>query len=52
MSGRSAHAQAILGQELFSRLSQTKVLLVGAGGIGCELRAYECACVLVASLRT
>ncbi|RDX46452.1 hypothetical protein OH76DRAFT_1406967 [Lentinus brumalis] len=37
MSGRSLHAKAILGQELFSRLSQTKVLLVGAGGIGCEL---------------
>ncbi|KAI0718410.1 hypothetical protein C8T65DRAFT_638983 [Cerioporus squamosus] len=37
MSGRSLHARAILGQELFSRLSQTKVLLVGAGGIGCEL---------------
>ncbi|KAI0634914.1 hypothetical protein C8Q77DRAFT_1104728 [Trametes polyzona] len=37
MSGRSTHAKAILGQELYSRLSQTKVLLVGAGGIGCEL---------------
>ncbi|KAM5541730.1 hypothetical protein V8D89_004459 [Ganoderma adspersum] len=37
MSGRSSHASAILGQELFSRLPQTKVLLVGAGGIGCEL---------------
>ncbi|KAI0658884.1 hypothetical protein C8Q70DRAFT_991217 [Cubamyces menziesii] len=37
MSGRSAHAKAILGEELFGRLSQTKVLLVGAGGIGCEL---------------
>ncbi|TBU39389.1 hypothetical protein BD309DRAFT_1012010 [Dichomitus squalens] len=37
MSGRSRHASAILGQDLFGRLSQTKVLLVGAGGIGCEL---------------
>ncbi|PIL27288.1 hypothetical protein GSI_10435 [Ganoderma sinense ZZ0214-1] len=37
MSGRSSHASAILGQELFGRLPQTKVLLVGAGGIGCEL---------------
>ncbi|KAH9896598.1 hypothetical protein C8Q73DRAFT_416350 [Cubamyces lactineus] len=37
MSGRSAHAKAILGEELYGRLSQTKVLLVGAGGIGCEL---------------
>ncbi|OJT14808.1 Ubiquitin-activating enzyme E1-like [Trametes pubescens] len=37
MSGRSLHAKAILGQELYGRLSHTKVLLVGAGGIGCEL---------------
>lgn len=39
MSGRAVHAKAILGQELYGRLSHTKVLLVGAGGIGCELRA-------------
>ncbi|KAL1712600.1 hypothetical protein EV715DRAFT_259401 [Schizophyllum commune] len=32
-----SHAKAILGEELHSRLGQTKVLLVGAGGIGCEL---------------
>ncbi len=50
MSGRSLHANAILGQELFSRLSQTKVLLVGAGGIGCELRACAPVCVCVALL--
>ncbi|KAI0353339.1 hypothetical protein OH77DRAFT_1407125 [Trametes cingulata] len=37
MSGRSTHAKAILGQELYGKLSHTKVLLVGAGGIGCEL---------------
>jgi ubiquitin-like 1-activating enzyme E1 B len=37
-TSRSAHAQAILGPELCERLSETKVLLVGAGGIGCELR--------------
>ncbi|KAH9855584.1 hypothetical protein C2E23DRAFT_813898 [Lenzites betulinus] len=37
MSGRSTHAKVILGQQLYGRLSQTKVLLVGAGGIGCEL---------------
>ncbi|KAF7792682.1 hypothetical protein EIP86_003780 [Pleurotus ostreatoroseus] len=36
-SGRSAHATAILGPELSARLPETKVLLVGAGGIGCEL---------------
>ncbi|KZT71220.1 hypothetical protein DAEQUDRAFT_688223 [Daedalea quercina L-15889] len=35
--GRSRHAKAILGPELYARLSETKVLLVGAGGIGCEL---------------
>ena len=35
--GRTAHAEAILGRELCARLPQTKVLLVGAGGIGCEL---------------
>ncbi|KAH8103415.1 hypothetical protein BXZ70DRAFT_1055295 [Cristinia sonorae] len=36
-SRRSSHAEAILGPELSARLPQTKVLLVGAGGIGCEL---------------
>ncbi|KAL0581299.1 E1 ubiquitin-activating protein uba2 [Marasmius crinis-equi] len=34
---RSVHAKAILGPELHARLASTKVLLVGAGGIGCEL---------------
>jgi prepilin signal peptidase PulO-like enzyme (type II secretory pathway) len=37
---RTAHAKAILGSELHSRLANTSVLLVGAGGIGCELRAF------------
>ncbi|KAI0317545.1 hypothetical protein OF83DRAFT_1283338 [Amylostereum chailletii] len=36
-NGRSIHARAILGPELHDRLPSTKVLLVGAGGIGCEL---------------
>ena len=40
MSGRSAHATAILGPELAARLPKVKVLLVGAGGIGCELCEY------------
>ncbi|KAI0036331.1 hypothetical protein K488DRAFT_39149, partial [Vararia minispora EC-137] len=34
---RSTHARAILGPELFDQLANIKVLLVGAGGIGCEL---------------
>ena len=37
---RSAHARAILGPELYSQLGNTNVLLVGAGGIGCELRKW------------
>lgn len=38
---RFRHAQAILGQELHLRLSSVKVLLVGAGGLGCELRMHR-----------
>ncbi|THH14856.1 hypothetical protein EW146_g5545 [Bondarzewia mesenterica] len=34
---RSSHARAILGPALHDRLPDIKVLLVGAGGIGCEL---------------
>ncbi|PBK83910.1 hypothetical protein ARMGADRAFT_1018827 [Armillaria gallica] len=34
---RTAHAEAILGPKLHARLPDVKVLLVGAGGIGCEL---------------
>ncbi|KAF8598877.1 hypothetical protein BDV93DRAFT_526479 [Ceratobasidium sp. AG-I] len=34
---RSTHAQAILGDELFAKLGTSKTLVVGAGGIGCEL---------------
>jgi hypothetical protein len=34
---RDTHAAAILGPELHARLPDTRVLLVGAGGIGCEL---------------
>ncbi|KZP02367.1 hypothetical protein FIBSPDRAFT_970087, partial [Athelia psychrophila] len=36
-SGRTRHVEATLGPELCARLPQTNVLLVGAGGIGCEL---------------
>jgi hypothetical protein len=38
---RTAHAKAILGPELHAQLPHTKVLLVGAGGIGCELCEYS-----------
>jgi hypothetical protein len=35
---RDFHARAILGPKLHDRLPDVKVLIVGAGGIGCELR--------------
>jgi hypothetical protein len=35
---RGSHARAILGPKLHDRLPSVKVLIVGAGGIGCELR--------------
>jgi hypothetical protein len=38
---RSAHANAILGPKLAARLPTLRILLVGAGGIGCELREYH-----------
>jgi hypothetical protein len=38
---RTTHAQAILGPELSAQLPTLRVLLVGAGGIGCELRAWQ-----------
>ena len=34
---RTAHVKAILGPKFHAQLPNTKVLLVGAGGIGCEL---------------
>jgi hypothetical protein len=34
---RSTHAKAILGEELYSKLKSSKTLVIGAGGIGCEL---------------
>ena len=40
--GRINHAKAILGPELHFQLANTSVLLVGAGGIGCELRGLAC----------
>jgi hypothetical protein len=37
-NSRDLHARAILGPKLHDRLPDVKVLIVGAGGIGCELR--------------
>ncbi|TYJ54852.1 hypothetical protein B9479_004443 [Cryptococcus floricola] len=34
---RSSHTQALLGPELYKKVRETKILVVGAGGIGCEL---------------
>ncbi|EIW66085.1 hypothetical protein TREMEDRAFT_45923 [Tremella mesenterica DSM 1558] len=34
---RSSHVQALLGSDLYNKLRETPVLVVGAGGIGCEL---------------
>lgn len=34
---RHAHVAALLGEETASRLTNARILVVGAGGIGCEL---------------
>ncbi|SCZ96750.1 BZ3500_MvSof-1268-A1-R1_Chr4-1g06683 [Microbotryum saponariae] len=36
-TNRYAHSRAILGDELFAKVHNSRVLVVGAGGIGCEL---------------
>lgn len=36
--GRLSSTEALLGPELFARVRETPVLVVGSGGIGCELR--------------
>lgn len=35
---RSSQAVALFGLELAQKLKETRVLVVGSGGIGCELR--------------
>jgi ubiquitin-like 1-activating enzyme E1 B len=35
---RLSHTKAILGKNLFAAVRETPLLVVGAGGIGCELR--------------
>lgn len=35
--GRLSHTEALLGPELFKKVRTTPILVVGAGGIGCEL---------------
>eukprot|EP00002_Diphylleia_rotans_P019001 TRINITY_DN3674_c0_g1_i1.p1 TRINITY_DN3674_c0_g1~~TRINITY_DN3674_c0_g1_i1.p1 ORF type:complete len:479 (-),score=98.69 TRINITY_DN3674_c0_g1_i1:729-2129(-) len=37
MNTRDANNHTVLGETLFQRVSSAKVLVVGAGGIGCEL---------------
>ncbi|WWC72995.1 uncharacterized protein I206_106959 [Kwoniella pini CBS 10737] len=34
---RSTYTEALLGPELYRKVRETKILVVGAGGIGCEL---------------
>jgi len=34
---RHAYARSILGEDLFKKVATSKILVVGAGGIGCEL---------------
>eukprot|EP01097_Dermamoeba_algensis_P010401 TRINITY_DN767_c0_g1_i1.p1 TRINITY_DN767_c0_g1~~TRINITY_DN767_c0_g1_i1.p1 ORF type:complete len:360 (+),score=89.61 TRINITY_DN767_c0_g1_i1:106-1185(+) len=37
MSERYSHTQSVMGLDLFKRIQESRVLVVGAGGIGCEL---------------
>ena len=37
MGDRYAHLRVTLGEETFAKVQASKILVVGAGGIGCEL---------------
>lgn len=37
MTDRDSYNIRVLGQELYDKVSSSKILLIGAGGIGCEL---------------
>lgn len=37
MPGREHHLETTIGKSLVSTIADAKVLMVGAGGIGCEL---------------
>lgn len=34
---RYFHIKNVLGKELFQKIQNSKILVIGAGGIGCEL---------------
>lgn len=36
--GRSAYTEALVGPKVYTKIKETPILVVGAGGIGCELR--------------
>ena len=35
---RYSYVEALLGAETFAKVKDSRILVVGAGGIGCELR--------------